>query len=345
MSTQHSTPNTQHAKRNVLVTGGAGYIGSHACQALKAAGYTPVVFDNLTTGHRKAVQFGPLVEGDIRDGAALKAAIEQYQPIAVMHFAALIAVGESVEKPADYYHVNTLGAWQILNAIRETSVGGHLIPFVFSSTAAVYGIPASSPISEDFPHQPINPYGQSKLMVEHMLLDYAHAYGLRSIALRYFNAAGASLDNSIGLENRNPTHLIPVALEALLGTRPELQIFGSDYPTPDGTAVRDYIHVADLATAHVAALEHLLKADNSTPAHMALNLGTGQGLSVDEITASIERVTGKVVPASKHPRRAGDPPALVANSTKAQTVLNWKPEHSDVETIVRTAYAWRQTLS
>lgn len=332
---------TISSKGTILVTGGAGYIGSHACQALKAAGYNPVVFDNLSTGQRKAVQFGPLVEGDIRDGAALKAALIAHQPVAILHFAALIAVGESVTEPADYYHVNTFGAWQILNAIRETAVDGNLIPIVFSSTAAVYGIPASSPISEDFPHQPINPYGQSKLMVENMLKDYAHAYGLRSVALRYFNAAGASLDNSIGLENRNPTHLIPVALEALMGTRPELQIFGSDYPTPDGTAVRDYIHVADLASAHIAALEYLLSGGTTTQ----LNLGTGQGLSVDEITASVSRVTGKQVPAAKHPRRAGDPPALVADSTRAQKLLNWKPSHSDVETIVRTAWAWRQSLS
>ena len=324
-------------QKTILVTGGAGYIGSHACQALAAAGYTPVVFDNLSTGHQDAVKFGPLVQGDIRDGAALEAVLNEYKPAAVMHFAALIKVGESVTQPADYYNVNTHGAWQVLNAIRTTGI----IPVVFSSTAAVYGIPETSPIPESAKLAPINPYGQSKMMVEHMLRDYSQAYGLPSVALRYFNAAGASLDNSIGLQNRIPTHLIPVALEALLGTRPQLEIFGSDYPTPDGTAVRDYIHVADLATAHVAALEYLLQGGET----IQLNLGTGQGLSVDEVITSVNRVTGLTVPATKHPRRAGDPPALVADSSLAQKILNWKPLHSDVETIVRTAWVWRQQLS
>lgn len=332
------TTNTQ--SRKVLVTGGAGYIGSHACQALAAAGYTPVVFDNLSTGTREAVKFGPLVVGDIRDGDAIKAALIEHQPVAVMHFAALIAVGESVTRPAAYYHVNTIGAWQLLNAVRETSPNFHMLPVVFSSTAAVYGIPEVSPIPENAPLAPINPYGHSKLMVEQMLSDFSNSYGLRSVALRYFNAAGSSLDGSLGLNNRNPTHLIPVALEAILGTRPELQIFGADYPTPDGTAVRDYIHVVDLANAHVAALEYLLKGGSTT----TFNLGTGQGHSVQEVIDAISAVTSREVPANTHPRRAGDPPALVADSSRAQKVLNWKPRHSDLPTIVRTAWTWRQTL-
>lgn len=329
------------ANKTILVTGGAGYIGSHACQALAAAGYTPVVYDNLSTGIPEAVRFGPLVVGDIRDGAAFKACIEEHKPAAVMHFAALIKVGESVEQPADYYHVNTMGAWTILNAIRETAPASGPIPIVFSSTAAVYGIPESSPIAEDAVLLPINPYGRSKLMVERMLADYAAAYNLRSVALRYFNAAGSSLDNAIGLNNRNPSHLIPSALEAIMGTRPEMQVFGTDYPTPDGTAVRDYIHVVDLANAHVAALEYLLNGGETT----ALNLGTGQGNSVNEVLDAVAGVVGRPVPTVKHPRRAGDPPALVADSSRAQKLFNWKPTHSDLPTIVKTAYAWRQTLA
>ncbi|RYG59069.1 MAG: UDP-glucose 4-epimerase GalE [Alphaproteobacteria bacterium] len=327
--------------RNVLVTGGAGYIGSHACQALAAAGFTPVVFDNLSTGTREAVQFGPLEVGDIRDGEALKNVLQKYKPIAVMHFAALIAVGESVTKPSAYYHVNTIGAWTLLNAVRETSPAFNMIPLVFSSTAAVYGIPQVSPIPENAPLAPINPYGHSKLMVEQMLSDFSNSYGLRSITLRYFNAAGSSLDGKLGLTNRSPTHLIPVALEAILGTRDELQIFGTDYPTPDGTAVRDYIHVVDLANAHVAALQYLLKGGSTT----TFNLGTGQGHSVQEVIDAVARITNHIVPANTHPRRAGDPPALVADSSRAQKELNWKPEYSDLSTIVGTAWEWRQTLA
>lgn len=322
--------------KKVLVTGGAGYIGSHACQALARAGYLPVVFDNLSSGNVDAVKFGPLVVGDIRDGDALKACLLEHKPVAVMHFAALIAVGESVTNPAEYYHVNTMGAWQLLNAIKETGI----IPVVFSSTAAVYGVPEASPIPENAKLAPINPYGQSKLMVEKMLVDFGHAYGLRSVALRYFNAAGASLDNTIGAYRKKPFHLIPVALEAIIGTRPELQIFGSDYPTPDGTAVRDYIHVVDLANAHVSALEYLLNGGGTT----SLNLGTGQGYSVQEVLGTIGEVTSTPVPAQRHPRRAGDPPALVADSSRAQKVLNWQPRHSDLRTIVNTAWNWRQHL-
>ncbi|RYG61974.1 MAG: UDP-glucose 4-epimerase GalE [Alphaproteobacteria bacterium] len=322
--------------RNVLVTGGAGYIGSHACQALAAAGYTPVVYDNLSHGHADAVKFGPLVQADVRDDSALLAAFRQYKPVAVMHFAALIKVAESVTHPADYYNVNTHGAWQVLNTIRATGI----VPFIFSSTAAVYGIPAASPISENTPLNPINPYGQSKLMVENMLADYAHAYNLPSVSLRYFNAAGASLDGSLGVRTKAPTHLIPSALDAVLGHRLQLEMFGTDYPTPDGTAVRDYIHVTDLATAHVAALEHLLKGGET----LRLNLGTGQGYSVREIINAVAEVTGRPVPVKENPRRAGDPAELVADASSARKILNWQPQHSSLPTIIRTAWQWRQSL-
>ncbi len=326
--------------KHILVTGGAGYIGSHTCQALAKAGYTPVVFDNFFTGNRWAVKYGPCFEGDIRSAEDLKAVFEQYQPVAVVHLAALLSVPESVSEPADYYQTNTMGAWQLLNAIRaHTLQGAKPAPVVFSSTAAVYGIPESSPILENAKLSPINPYGHSKLMVEQMLADYGKAYGLKSVALRYFNAAGASENNEIGAYREKPFHLIPVALEAVVGNRPQLQIMGTDYPTEDGTAVRDYIHVTDLAEAHVAALEYLLKGGET----VSLNLGTGQGYSVQQVVDAIGSEIGTPVPASYADRRAGDPPALVADSSRAQALLNWKPHLSDLPTIVRTAWAWRQT--
>lgn len=319
----------------VIVTGGAGYIGSHTCKALQQAGFQPVVFDNVTTGFRENVQFGPLVEGDVRDAAAFQAAMETYKPVAVMHFAALLSVGESVSKPADYYQVNTLGAWNVLQSVRQAG-----IPFVFSSTAAVYGIPQQVPVKEDAPKSPINPYGASKLMVENMLADYSAAYGLKYAALRYFNACGADPELQLGPRQPNPTHLIPSAMEALLGTRAPLGIFGADYPTPDGTAVRDYVHVSDLAAAHVAALQYLLGGGEST----SLNLGTGQGYSVRNILDAIATTTGQTVPHDTHPRRAGDPPVLVADATQAKTRLNWQPKLSDLPTIVSTGWAWRKAL-
>ena len=326
--------------KHILVTGGAGYIGSHTCQALAKAGYTPVVFDNFSTGVKSAVQFGPLEMGDIRDGARFAEVLKKYDPVAVMHFAALIKVGESVERPADYYNVNMHGTWTLLNTLLEfAGETKKPLPFVFSSTAAVYGSPETSPIKEDAPLKPINPYGQSKLMVENMLADFSAAYDLRHVALRYFNAAGSSLDNVIGLNNREPTHLIPSALEAIMGTRPELNIMGTDYPTEDGTAVRDYIHVVDLAEAHVESLKYLLNGGQS----ITLNLGTGKGFSVREVVDVVSKEVGVPVPVIYADRRAGDPPALVANSSRAQKLLNWKPHLSDLSTIVRTAWAWRQT--
>lgn len=322
--------------KTVIVTGGAGYIGSHACKALAKAGFVPVVYDNLSLGFKEAVLYGPLEIGDVRDEVRFAEVMAKHKPVAVMHFAALIAVGDSVKDPAAYYETNTLGAWKVLEAVRRAGV-----PLVFSSTAAVYGIPERSPVREDAPLQPINPYGQSKLAVERMLADYGTAYGLKFVALRYFNACGADIEGEIGLRNVNPPHLIPSALEVLMGTRPALKVFGTDYATADGTAVRDYIHVTDLAEAHVAALEYLLTGGES----VVLNLGSGRGYSVQEIIEAVEAVTGKDLAVVKEARRAGDPPALVADATKAMTLLGWAPKYSDLATIVRSGWEWRKTLA
>jgi len=324
------------ANSTILVTGGAGYIGSHACKALAKAGFSPVVYDNLTTGFRESVLFGPLVEADIRDAEAFQQAMEKHKPAAIVHFAAKLAVGESVEQPEDYYDVNVRGAWNVIHNARNAG-----IPIVFSSTAAVYGIPETFPIAEDAPLAPINPYGHSKRMVEQMLADAAHAYNLRYASLRYFNACGADAEGQLGLRQTNPTHLIPVALEAILETRPPLQVFGTDYPTEDGTAVRDYIHVADLADAHVAALKYLLGGGECT----VLNLGTGTGYSVKQVIDAIESGTGHNVPRQDHARRAGDPPALVAAVEKARNVLGWQATQSALPNIVATAWKWRQQLT
>jgi UDP-glucose-4-epimerase GalE len=322
--------------KTVIVTGGAGYIGSHACKALAKAGFVPVVYDNLSLGFEESVLYGPLEIGDVRDEVRFAEVMAKHKPVAVMHFAALIAVGDSVKDPAAYYETNTLGAWKVLEAVRRAGV-----PFVFSSTAAVYGIPESSPVREDALLSPINPYGQSKLAVERMMADYGAAYGLKFAALRYFNACGADVEGEIGLRNVNPPHLIPSALEVLMGTRPALRVFGTDYPTADGTAVRDYIHVTDLAEAHVAALDYLLKGGESA----ILNLGSGRGYSVQEIVEAVETATGKDLAVVKEARRAGDPPVLVADCAKAKDLLGWAPKYSDLATIVRTGWAWRQKLA
>lgn len=322
--------------QTVIVTGGAGYIGSHACKALAKAGFVPVVYDNLSLGFKESVLYGPLEVGDVRDKVRFAEVVARHRPVAVMHFAALIAVGDSVKDPAAYYETNTLGAWNVLEAVRSAGV-----PFVFSSTAAVYGIPAASPVDEEAETRPINPYGQSKLAVEKMLADYGAAYGLKYAALRYFNACGADVEGELGLRNMDPPHLIPSALEVLIGTRPSLRIFGTDYPTADGTAVRDYIHVTDLAEAHVAALKNLLAGGGSA----VLNLGAGRGYSVREVVEAVEAVTGKTLTVVKEARRAGDPPALVADSAKARTVLGWEPKYSDLERIVQTGWDWRRKLA
>ena len=317
----------------VLVTGGAGYIGSHACKALAAAGYRPVTNDNLSIGNRWAVRWGPLERGDILDAARLHEAFKLHRPVGVLHFAALALVGESMQAPGLYYRTNVTGAVNLLDACRI-----HDAPaFVFSSTCAVYGTPERMPIAEDAAPRPINPYGASKLMVERILDDYDMAYGLRHVALRYFNAAGADPEGEIGEARDVETHLVPLALDAVLGRRPALQVFGDDYPTPDGTAVRDYIHVSDLAEAHVRALGLLLDGGPSRK----LNLGTGHGYSVRQVLDAAAAVTGRPVPHGLAPRRPGDPPELVADPRAAFALLGQDlTARSGLARIVETAWAW-----
>jgi UDP-glucose-4-epimerase GalE len=316
----------------VLVTGGAGYIGSHAAKALAAAGYEPVVFDNLVRGHRSAVRWGPLIEGDLADRALLGDSLRRLEIGAVMHFAAFAYVGESMTKPELYFGNNVVNSINLLESMREAGIR----QIVFSSTCATYGIPESVPIREEMPQRPINPYGESKLMVERMLHWYGVAHGFAHMALRYFNAAGADPDGEIGEHHEPETHLIPLVLDTALGRRLRVEIYGTDYPTPDGTAIRDYIHVSDLAEAHVLALKHLQRGGASG----ALNLATGQGHSVREVIAAAERVTRRTVPRHEIERRAGDPPALVADAGRARQILGWNPRLSDLDTIVATAWRW-----
>jgi UDP-arabinose 4-epimerase len=316
----------------ILVTGGAGYIGSHACKALAQEGFTPIAFDNLVLGHRDAVRWGPLVEADIRDEDAVGETIRKYAIEAVIHFAAFAYVGESVGAPAKYYRNNVGGTLSLLDACRSAGVD----KLVFSSSCATYGVPDVLPITEAAPQRPINPYGRTKLVVEQVLADYAHAYGSRHIALRYFNAAGADPDGEIGERHDPETHLIPLALLAAAGRREALEVFGEDYDTPDGTCIRDYIHVTDLARAHVLALRHLLDGGDS----LALNLGSGSGSSIREVIGSVEHVTGRKVPHVTKPRRPGDPPVLYADPSLAKERLGFETELSDLNTIVGTAAAF-----
>ena len=315
------------------MTGGAGYIGSHAAKALKQAGYSVVVFDNLVAGHREAVRFGEFVEADITDLDAVRRAIRDHDISAVMHFAAFLDVGESVRQPAKYYRNNVSGALTVLEAIAAEQVR----LFVFSSTCATYGEPLETPISESHPQQPINSYGESKLAVERALPHFERACGISWAALRYFNAAGADPDGEIGEDHDPEIHIIPRALEAATGGR-GLQVFGDDYPTPDGTCLRDYIHVTDLADAHVKALEAIADTRRSR----VYNLGTGRPHSVREVIESVERVTGRKVPWTLAPRREGDPAVLYAAADKAQRELKWTPRFADLDTIVRTAWNWHQ---
>ena len=317
----------------MLVTGGAGYIGSHTCKVLAAAGYEPIVFDNLAAGHREAVRFGELVEGDIADTAAVRAAIRRHGIQAVMHFAAFLDVGESVRDPARYYRNNVGGALSVLEAMAAESVS----LLVFSSTCATYGEPIETPIAEAHPQRPVNSYGETKLTIERALPHFERAYLLRAMSLRYFNAAGADPDGELGEDHSPEIHLIPRALEAASGG-PGLQVFGDDYPTPDGTCLRDYVHVTDLADAHVKALEALAETGRSG----AYNLGTGRPHSVREVIGAVERVTGCRVPWTLAPRRPGDPAVLYAAPQKAQSELHWKPSYPDLEVIVRTAWEWRR---
>jgi UDP-glucose-4-epimerase GalE len=313
----------------VLVIGGAGYIGSHAARALKRLGHTPVIYDNLSTGHRFLASGFELVRGDVLDQSKLAQVLARTD--AIMHFAAHAYVGESVTNPRKYFHNNVEGGLALLNAAVDAGVK----KIIFSSTCAVYGEPSSIPIVENNARQPVNPYGVSKLFFEHALEAYDRAYGLRFASLRYFNAAGADESGEIGELHEPETHLIPLALRAAAGTGPELQVFGSDYPTPDGTCIRDYIHVNDLAEAHVKALEHLQAGKES----FAANLGTGQGHSVREVIAAVEKVTGNPVPLRLGPRRPGDPPALVADPGRAERLLQWKATRTLPET-VSTAWIW-----
>ncbi|WP_462326295.1 UDP-glucose 4-epimerase GalE [Desulfobaculum sp.] len=317
---------------NILVTGGAGYIGSHTCKQLKAAGYTPVTFDNMVYGHEWAVKWGPLVKGDIQDRAALDAAFAKYAPAAVIHFAAYTYVGESVEDPGKYYRNNVYGTVNLLEAMRDHNCGN----IIFSSTCATYGVPETMPMTEQLPQRPINPYGWTKLMIEQVLRDFEHAHGIRHMALRYFNAAGADPDGEIGEDHDPETHLIPLTVLAGLGRRGPIKIFGQDYPTPDGTAIRDYIHVTDLADAHVLGLGVLLDGGESR----MINLGTGHGASVREVVDAVGRSLGTPVPAENAPRRAGDPPMLVADATRAKTELSWTPRYTNLDDIVGTACRW-----
>src|ERR1022692_4750403 len=315
----------------VLVSGGAGYIGSHTARALRRAGYEVVIYDNLSTGFRRLAQGFELVDGDILDPAALWPVLARVD--AVMHFAAHAYIGESVEHPRKYFRNNVLGALRLLDSALDAGIRR----FVFSSSCAVYGIPEQIPITERAPREPVNPYGASKLFFENALEAYDRAYGLRSVRLRYFNAAGADESGEIGELHDPETHLIPAALKAVTGERGELELYGSDYPTPDGTCVRDYIHVSDLADAHVLALKHI-EAGNSSA---ALNLGTGLGCSVKQVITMVEEVTGSKVPRRMGPRRPGDPPTLVADPARAQTVLQWKATRS-LREIVQTAWKWEQ---
>jgi len=318
--------------KTILVTGGAGYIGSHACKALARAGHRPVTYDNLVYGHREAVRWGPLVEADLADSDHLADTFQRYDIAAVMHFAAFAYVGESVIKPEAYFQNNVTNSLKLLEAMRAHDVRR----IVFSSTCATYGIPDQVPVSESAFQRPVNPYGESKLMVERMLQWYGSAHGFTHATLRYFNAAGADPEGEIGEDHQPETHLIPLVLEAALGNRAQIDVFGTDYQTPDGTAIRDFIHVQDLAEAHVKALDRLLAGGLS----LTLNLGTGVGHTVREVIAAAERITGHRIPRREGPRRPGDPPVLVADASRAREVLGWTPALSDLDTIIRTAWAW-----
>jgi len=322
------------SSKTILVTGGAGYIGSHVCKALKNSGFTPVVYDNLCSGNAEAVKWGPFEKGDVRDLAHLKSVVAAHKPVAIMHFAALIQVGASVKDPASYYENNVLGSFNLLEAARTAGIA-HM---VFSSTAAVYGTPQTELITESHVKNPINPYGHTKLAMENMIRDYAAAYPLSYAILRYFNAAGADPEGELGTAYKTNTHLVPLLMQVAIGQQDEMKVFGSDYPTADGTAIRDYVHVSDLANAHVLALQHILAGKGS----VQLNLGTNKGTSVKETLEAARSQTGQEIPAAMHPRREGDPAILVADATAARTVLGWTPTMSDTDSILATAWDWIQ---
>lgn len=315
----------------VLVAGGAGYIGSHTCKALARAGHLPIVYDNLATGHAWAVKWGPLERGDLNDAAALGAAMRRHRPDAVINFAGLINVGESVEEPTLYYRGNVASVITLLETMRAHDVGS----IVFSSSCAVYGVPQHLPIVESMAQNPINPYGRSKRMAEEILRDACAAHGLGAIALRYFNAAGADADGELGEEHDPETHLIPLVLQTALGTRRSISVFGNDYETPDGTCIRDYVHVADLAAAHVAALSACRGGQYS-----AYNLGTGLGVSINDVIDRSRAITGKAIPAEVAARRPGDPACLIADADLVKKALEWAPACSDIDNIIHSAWRW-----
>ena len=321
-------------QKTVLVTGGAGYIGAHACKALALAGYTPITYDNLVYGHSKAVKWGPLEEGDIGNCRQLESVLRKYKPTAVMHFAAYAYVGESVQNPAKYYRNNVAGTLSLLESMKNCSID----KIIFSSTCATYGMPDKIPIDENHPQYPINPYGRSKLMIEWILQDFAAAYDLKFVSLRYFNAAGADPDAEIGEDHDPETHLIPLVLDVALGTRNRLEIYGTDYDTPDGTCIRDYIHVSDLADAHLLALKYLNDGGQSD----VFNLGNSNGFSVREVITTAVKVTGCDIPCLESDKRPGDPAVLIGASDKIKNKLGWRAAYNSIEDIIRTAWSWHK---
>ena len=321
-------------KKTVLVTGGAGYIGSHACKALRAAGYVPVTFDNLCTGWEDAVKFGPFEKGDLTDRARLDAVFARHRPVAVMHFAALSQVGESMAHPGRYWHNNVTGSLTLI----EAAVAAGCLNFVFSSTCATYGEQDNVVLDESSAQHPINAYGASKRAIEDILRDFDAAHGLKSVIFRYFNVAGADPEAEVGEFHRPETHLIPLILDAIDGKRPALTIFGTDYDTPDGTCIRDYVHVCDLVDAHVLGLKWLEQGKGSR----VFNLGTGSGFSVREVMDQARTVTGRPVPFEEGPRRAGDCTKLVSGSTRAVQELGWKPGRSTLPSMIADAWRWHR---
>lgn len=323
--------------RTILVTGGAGYIGAHAVKALEERGFQVIILDNLVYGHREPIEAhlkAKLVVGDLSDRGVLDQIFTSTKIAAVMHFAAFAYVGESVTDPAKYYQNNVVGTLSLLDAMRQHGVTN----FVFSSTCATYGNPQQIPIDENHPQHPINPYGAGKLVIERVLKDYDPAYGLKSVIFRYFNAAGADPDGLFGEDHNPETHLIPLILQAAAGKRAAISVFGTDYDTPDGTCIRDYIHVTDLAQAHVLGLEYLLEHQDS----QIFNLGNGNGFSVKEVIDTAKQVTGKEISIEECPRRSGDPAVLIGSSDRARQILGWNPKYADINTIVKHAWAWHQ---
>jgi UDP-arabinose 4-epimerase len=322
-------------RHRVLVTGGAGYVGSHACKQLSQAGFEPVAYDDLSRGHAALVRYGPLIQGRIHDRVALRAALDEVRPVACLHFAAFAYVGESIANPALYYDNNVAGSLALLQEL----VAADVTRLVFSSSCAVYGQPDKVPIVEAAPKHPMSPYGRSKLITEEMLADFDRAYGLRSVSLRYFNACGADPDGEVGELHDPEPHVIPRAMMAATGLIPRFEVLGADYPTPDGTAIRDYTHVADLAEAHVAALDYLL-AGGATD---AMNVGTGQGVSVREILDAVERVSGRQIPIELSRRRTGDPAQVIADPNKARLILGFEPRRVALDEMIETAWRWFQS--